>query len=193
MKVSDPDVLPLSATLIPVTALAWPWPVTALAGAVIAGAPLTVTAMALGVAAPPLLSLALSVMVSEPAALVSVRVARSAFTWASEPVIVRLVVPAPLTPLPVADSRPKPSLKVTVKLSPPVGSTSARLTPAIAELWFWPIVSVVGAESAGVPLIVRPTVCGVATPPRPSLALKVMVSVPAVPSVSVRVARSAFT
>jgi hypothetical protein len=62
---------------------------------------LTVTAIVAGAACPPLLSLALIVIVSDGVMpSVSVRVARSVLTWLSEPLIVRLVVPEPDTPVP---------------------------------------------------------------------------------------------
>ena len=62
-------------------------------------------------------------MVSVPVARLSVRLARSAFTCASEPVSVTLVVPLPLTPLAgVTESTPLVSATVTVKVSPLAGS-----------------------------------------------------------------------
>ncbi len=69
---------------------------------------------------------------------VSVSVAKSLFTWVSEPVIVRLVVPAPETPVPLADRTPFVSASVTVKVSPPVLPASARLTPLIVTVWLTP-------------------------------------------------------
>ena len=63
---------------------------------------------------------------------VSVTVARSAFTCDSVPVIVRLVVPEPDTPEPVAASFPFVSANVTVKVSLPVALVSAMLRPPTA-------------------------------------------------------------
>ena len=92
----------------------------------------TVTAMLCGAAATPKLSTALSVMVSDGVVLsVSDSVARSLFTVASDPVIVRLVVPEPVTPVPVAESRPFVSASVTVNVSPVTLAISARLTPVM--------------------------------------------------------------
>ena len=80
-----------------------------------------VTATLPGVAALPKLSVAVIEIVSVPAdASESVRVARSAFTCASEPLSVRLVVPEPEIPPPEADSSPVASLTTTVKVSAPV-------------------------------------------------------------------------
>ena len=93
----------------------------------------TVTAMLCGAAATPKLSTALSVMVSDGVvASVSDSVARSLFTVASDPVIVRLVVPEPDTPVPVAESRPFVSASVTVNVSPATLAISARLRPAMS-------------------------------------------------------------
>ena len=109
---------------------------TTLAGAVITGEPLTVTAMFAGVAvpaAPPRLSIAATLMVSAAVfGSESVRVARVAFTAASAPLTVSVVVPWPLTPaLPwlIADNRPLVSFSVTVKVSPVKAPVSAIDTP----------------------------------------------------------------
>jgi hypothetical protein len=93
----------------------------------------TVTPMLCVAAATLKLSTALSVMVSEGVvASVSDRVARSLFTVASDPLIVRLVVPEPVTPVPVAESNPFVSASVTVKVSVEALAISARLTPAMS-------------------------------------------------------------
>ena len=85
----------------------------------ITGSPLTVTAIVAGAALPPLVSLALTVIVSDRAVpSASVSVARSPLTWPASRLIVRLVVPDPDTPVPVADSSPPLSVRVTVKVSP---------------------------------------------------------------------------
>ncbi len=65
---------------------------------------------------------------------------------------VRLVVPEPLTPVPVAESSPLVSVSVTVKVSPLVLPVSERLTPEIAVAWLWPTIAVVGAAITGGPL-----------------------------------------
>src|SRR5579872_4060112 len=90
-------------------------------GAVIAGgesgAALTVTATDFAGAVPPAPSLALIVIVSVPAEKPGsdrVSVPRSLFTCVRLPVIVRLLVPEPLTPAPVAERLPAASVKVTV-------------------------------------------------------------------------------
>jgi hypothetical protein len=75
----------------------------------------------------------------------SVIVARSAVTWLSEPVIVRLVVPAPETPVPAADRSPCLSESVTVTVSPEALPVSERLRPPIAPAWLTPTVAVAGA------------------------------------------------
>ncbi len=65
----------------------------------------------------------------------SFSVARSLFTWLSEPVMVRLVVP-PLPVMPLPDSptaSPLVSASVTVKVSPVVLPLSDRLTPLIVS------------------------------------------------------------
>ena len=87
-----------------------------LVGATMTGGALVVTAMVRDAAAWPRLSLAERVIVSAPgAASALVRVARAAFTWSSEPVIVSWAAPDPMTPGPVADRIPEPSDTATVK------------------------------------------------------------------------------
>ncbi len=102
-------------------------------------------------------------------------------------------MPEPETPVPVAESSPFVSASVTVKVSPVVVPVSDRLTPAIAVAWLTPAVSEVGAAMTGSPFTVTATCCWVAVLPKPSVAFSVIVSDPAVPSVSCSVARSAFT
>src|SRR5208337_519022 len=187
-------VLPLSERLMPEIALAWFCATVAEAGAAMTGSPLTVTAIVAAVALPPLLSLALSAIVSDGVvASVSVRVARSLSTCASEPVIDRLAVPDPDTPLPLADSLPLASARVTVKLSLAVLPLSERLMPEIALAWFCATVAEAGAAMTGSPLTVTAIVAAVALPPLLSLALSAIVSDGVVASVSVRVARSLST
>ncbi len=67
---------------------------------------------------------------------VSFSVSRSALIWLSEPLMVRVEVPAPDTPVPVADRSPKESATVSVNVSPVVFPVSDRLIPPIAEAWF---------------------------------------------------------
>src|SRR5208282_453772 len=181
-------VLPLSERLMPEIALAWFCATVAEAGAAMTGSPLTVTAIVAAVALPPLLSLALSAIVSDGVvASVSVRVARSLSTCASEPVIVRLVVPDPDTPVPVAASSPCVSARVAVKVSPLVVGDSAMLTPAVAAA---------GAVIEGVPdcaVTLTAIDCGAALLPKLSPALSVIVSAAVLASVSVRVPRSVLT
>src|SRR5208337_711031 len=196
VKVS-PLVVGDSAMLTPAIAPGCPTPTVAAAGAVIEGVPdcaVTLTAIDCGAALLPKLSPALSVIVSAAvAASASGRVARSLLTCASEPVIERLVVPDPDTPLPLADSLPLASASVTVKLSPAVLPLSDRLTPEIALAWFCATVAVVGAATTGSPLTVTAIVAAVALPPLLSLALSAIVSDGVVASASVRVARSLST
>jgi len=132
-------VLPLSETLTPVIGDAvFCCTVCGLVTA-IDGNPFTVSDIADGPALPPLLSLAFTVIVSE--AVVgswSVRVVRSALTWANVPTIVSvlppfdgvIVPPPPVAPV-FADSVPFVSLTIAVKFSPPVVGDSEMLTPEI--------------------------------------------------------------
>src|SRR5208337_1153150 len=193
----SPAVLPLSDRLTPEIALAWFCATVAVVGAATTGSPLTVTAIVAAVALPPLLSLALSAIVSDGVvASASVRVARSLSTCASEPVIVRLVVPDPDTPVPVADSSPFVSTRVAVKVSPLVVGDSAMLTPAIAPGWPTPTVAAAGAVIEGVPdcdVTLTAIDCGAALLPKPSPALRVIVSAAVAASVSVKLARSLLT
>ena len=107
--------------------------------------------------------------------------------------IVSLVVPDPDTPCPLADSRPCVSVSVTVNVSSPVLPLSARLTPAIAVAWLSAIVCAPGTVSTGPPLAVTAIVCVVARLPKLSFAVSVIGSDPLLGSVSLSVARSAFT
>src|SRR5665213_2605144 len=153
-----------------------------------------VTAIDLFAATSPKLSVAPRLMVSDPVvASVSFRVARSALTTAREPVIVRPVVPEPLTPVPVADKRPLVSVSVVVNFSPLVEPLSERLTPEMAFGWMSAMVTLVGAATAGTGLMVTAMAAGAPTPVRLSDEVMVMVSTPLTGSVSLRVARSALT
>ena len=94
---------------------------------------------------------------------------------------------------PLADSNPLLSLSVTVKVSLPVVlPLSARLTPAIAVAVPSATVCVPGTAITGTPFAVTAIVFAVALLPKLSLALTVIVSGPAVPSVSFSVPRSLF-
>lgn len=87
--------------------------------------------MLAGIAVPPWLSDAFSVMVSDGVvASVSDSVPSAVFTAANEPLMVRLAVPLPVAP--VADSLPFVSDSVTVKVSPFAIGDFAMLTPLIA-------------------------------------------------------------
>ena len=99
-------------------------------------------------------------MVSDPAVLFwSVSVARSLFTWLSEPTMVRFVVPEPNTPLPAAVRPPNVLATVTVKVSPVVLPVSERLTPLIGLARFTPTVAVGDTAITGSPLTVTAIVC----------------------------------
>ena len=100
--------LPLSDTLTPEIAVATFGATVALEGALIDGAPFTVTAIEVGPADPPLLSEALTEIASDAVvASVSASVVRSAFTWDSEPAMVNvslllegvIVPPPPVAPV----------------------------------------------------------------------------------------------
>ena len=153
--------------------------------------------MSAAVGRPPLLSVALIVIVSDGVVpSVSVRVARSLLTWLSEPLIERLVVPDPETPLPVADKSPLPSASVTVKVSPTVVFDSLRLSPLIVTGCPTPTVAEEGAVIAGVPdcgVTLTAIDCDAALLPKLSLAWRVIVSAAVLASVSVSVARSLLT
>src|SRR6266566_1909434 len=65
----------------------------------------------------------------------SCKVARSVLTWLSEPTIVSFVVPEPVIPLPVADSRPCRSSSVTVKIrlcGPPAAPAVSAARPVVS-------------------------------------------------------------
>src|SRR5580658_1362397 len=191
-------VLPVSVMLTLAIAVAWLCATVAVVGAVITGRPLTVIAVVVGVATLPKLSVALTVMVSEPGVpSVSLSVPRAVLTCVSEPLIVTLV-PGPETLAPpalLADSTPCVSATVTVNVSPLVVvlPLSSRLPPGIEAALPTPIVSGVSAVITGRPLTVIAVVVGVATLPKLSVALTVMVSEPAVPSVSLSVPRAVLT
>ena len=99
------------------------------------GKPVVVTAI-VSVSLPPKASVDTMVMVSLPPAFSRIDSAASdAFTWASVPVTLRLVVPDPVTPVStVVDRIPPPVLKVVVKISAAVPSGSATLTPVSARV-----------------------------------------------------------
>ena len=84
------------------------------------------------------------------------------------------------------------SVTVAVNVSLPVAPASARLTPVIAVSWLMPSVCAPGTVITGAPFTVTAIVAAVALLPKLSLALTVIVSGPAVPSVSFSVARSLF-
>ena len=115
----------------------------------IVGNPLTVTAIDAGLAVPPLLSLALTVIVSAAVdASVSVKVVRSALTSTRVPAIVNVVPPfdevivPPPPGAPVFAARtPLLSASTAVKISPDVLPSSAMLTPAIGPGWPTPTVA----------------------------------------------------
>ena len=111
-----------------------PTPTVCAPGTAITGFPFTVTAMFLVAAVPPKLSVAFSVIGSEPTVpSVSTRVPSAALTLASNPLTVS-VVPGPLTVAPFAlpiDSTPVESVRVTVNVSPACAPASDRLTPAM--------------------------------------------------------------
>ena len=87
-------VLPVSETLTPEIAVATFCATVALAGALIDGAPFTVTAIEAGPADPPLLSEALTEITSDAVvASVSASVVRSALTCEREPAIVSVLPP----------------------------------------------------------------------------------------------------
>ena len=189
-----------SARLITTTGLLWPSPTVVVAGAEMLKAPeagVTLTAIDFGgAAALPKLSVAVTVIVSAdvPASRLA-SVARSAFTCASVPPIVRLCEPLPLTPVPLADSAPAVSVTTTMKVSPlvvvlPVSDT---LTPDTAVETPCATVADAGAAIEGVPFTVTATVCVPAVLPNPSVALTVRLSVPGVPLVSPRLASAVLT
>ncbi len=89
----------VSDMLRPETPVEVPCTTVAEAGAVIDGSPAVATEMVAGVAFLPVLSLAVTLTLSEPDALsVMVRVERSVCTCDRLPVMARLVVPAPAHP-----------------------------------------------------------------------------------------------
>ena len=128
-------VAPVSEMLTPEIVSDLPTPTVVVLGAAMTGGALTVTDIVCCVAVPPRPSAAFRKIVSPPGVLsVSVRLARSVFTWERVPLITRVVVPVPvMVPPPVADSRPLVSCSVIVMVSPALtASESATLTPLIA-------------------------------------------------------------
>ena len=99
------------------------------------GRPVVVTAI-VSVSLPPKASVDTMVIVSLPPVFSRIDSAASdAFTWASVPVTLRLVVPDPVTPVStVVDRMPPPVLKVVVKISAAVPSGSDTLTPVSARV-----------------------------------------------------------
>src|SRR5665213_665543 len=164
-----------------------------LAGAAITGRPLTVTATVLAAAALPKLSVAWAAMVSLPAVpSVSERLARSVLRVFSETPLTVMLVPAALKP--VADKTPWVSLTVAEKVSgAAVLPVSETLTPPIAVALPTPMILAPGTAINGRPLTVTATVLAAAALPKLSVAWTVMVSLPAVPSVSERLARSVLS
>ena len=129
----DPG-LPVSETLTPEIRSLFPTPVVAEVGTFSTGILFTVTAMFLTGAEPPRLSVALSVMLSEPAMPSrSANVASDALTSAKEPLMVSFVLPfAEMTvsaPDCAALSAPFTSVSTAVKVSPPKAPGSVILTP----------------------------------------------------------------
>src|SRR5665213_965195 len=192
-KVSGAPVLPVSETLTPPIAADLPTAMVLAAGAAITGRPLMVTATVLAASALPKLSVAWTVMVSDPAVpLVSVRLARSVLRVFSETPLTVMLVPAALKP--VADKTPWVSLTVAEKVSgAPVLPVSETLTPPIAVALPTPMILAPGTAINGRPLTVTATVLAAAALPKLSVAWTVMVSVPATPSVSERLARSVLS
>ena len=180
VKVS-PATAPLSDRLTPATAAAWPWPRSSLAGAAITGTgAVTVTAVSCDPLFPKLSLTATWIVSAAGLESVSVRVASAAFTWASVPVMVTLVVPEPLTP--VALSRPWVSLTVAVKLSLDVLPLSLTETPVTAVGDASGALKDAGPATTGAELTVSAMFAGAAVPPMLSVAVRWMVSDPAVPS-----------
>ena len=193
VKVSPLPAWPISDSLIPAMPAAWPTPMTLGPGMPITG-PSVVTAMLPGAAESPRLSLAFRMMASLAGAFsCTARVARSAFTCASEPLMVSALVPEPLTPVPLAVSRPEASDRVTVKVSPEVLPLSDRLTPEMAVALPSGAAAMAGLAITGAPLVVTAMLAGAAALPRLSETAIWMLSEPAVGVWSVSVARSAFT
>src|SRR5208282_1152591 len=165
-KVS-PVVVPLSERLTPEIEPDWPTPTVAADGAAITGTPFTVTAMVFAAAVSPTPSVAVSLMVSvDMVPSPSVSVASAAFTWLSEPVTDRLVVPEPDTPAPIADRLPLVSVRATEKVSPVVVPLSERLTPEIEPDWPTPTVAADGAAITGTPSTVTALVFAAAVLPK---------------------------
>ena len=104
--------------------------------------------------------------------------------------MVRLLVPEPLTPAPVALSKPLVSVSVAVKVSPPVLPLSATEMPGTAVAEACATETEPGAVIAGALFVVMAIFCGVALLPRLSVAVMWIVSDPLVASSSCSVARS---
>ena len=197
VKVSGAPVLPLSDTEIPEIAVATPSDSVCAPGTEIEGTPLAVTAACCCAATPPKLSVALTVIGLEPAVpSVSVSVASAAFTSVNVPDTVRSVaVPPTVAPCALAmPSTPLESVSVTLKVSLPVDPASEILMPEIVAILFTPTtVAVPGTVITGtVPAVTAMVLC-VATLPKLSVALILIVSAPDVESVSLNVDRSLLT
>ena len=199
LNVSLP-VDPASEILIPeIVAILFTPTTVAAAGTVITGTVPAVTAMVLCAATLPKLSVALTLIESAPEVeSVSLNVERSLLTTAKELVMVRLVVPSPVTvpPSSATLSSPWVSVKVTVTWGAPAAlilPVSVTLTPLIAVAPARVTVAVVGAVMDGAPLTVIPTTCCVAELPKLSVAFSVSVSGLVVGSVSCRPPSELFT
>ena len=195
---SGADVLPVSLTLMPDSGLVWPTPTVSLVGTLITGILFTATAMFFTGAVPPMLSLALTVMVSLGAdASVSVSDASVVFTSVRDPAMVSLVPPlAEVTvavPDAVAASTPFASFSTTVNVSPARAPGSATLMPPIAPVLLTPTVAFVGAAMVGPFTTVTGMFPGVALLPKLSEAVTAIGSDPVVPLLSDNVPSAAST
>ena len=179
VKVSGDPGLPVSDTLRPARGLLLPTPVVSEVGTVSTGTLFTVTAMFFTGAEPPRLSVAFTVIVSEPAdASRSASVASDAFTSVSDPLIVSCVLPSARVTVSAPDcealSAPLVSFSTTVNVSPASAPASLMLTPGTAAEWLTPTVRVVGA------VIVGPLITVIGTSPAGALLPKLSVAVTAI-------------
>jgi hypothetical protein len=197
VKVSEP-VLPLSDKEIPEIVSALPTPATCAPGTVIASPLVTLTAIVCCVATLPKLSVALTLIVSAPAVeSVSVADASAASTSASEPEMVTESVPLPVTVEPFAVKERFPWVSLTdhrvslgrIRIAA-LGHRDPRDRQSLADTGS---VCAPGTVIDGSPLTVTPMVCCVAAWPKLSVALTLIVSAPAVESVSLSDASAAFT
>ena len=164
------EAAPLSTTLTPPIAAALPVPTSAALGTVSTGPFTTVTAIVFGVAVLPRESRVVMTIESAPSVgSFTLRLATAWLTWASEPLMVKVLLPCPPMPakpgLLVTDSAPLLSVRVIVKDSPLVLPVSLSVTPAIASGLLMPAVTLAGAATTGAPFTDRPTVLMPATLP----------------------------